>query len=144
MTFVPSCSQRRLQLHHFHAVFKTWPTFQELTCIISFRRRCWIQSINFSDNKNIQGTPLQKNTTIIKEIFSLPPDVGVTILDCLSSLIFEGMPLQYLLVPLVPLVPVHVLSFCLHVQACNCFLSSKFSSHIFNQSRNRRFNHSVG
>ena len=29
----------RLQLLHFHALFKTWPTFQELTSIVSFRRR---------------------------------------------------------------------------------------------------------
>ena len=38
---------------HFHAVFKTWPTFQELTSIVSFRRR-WSQR-NFSENRNIQG-----------------------------------------------------------------------------------------
>ena len=43
----------RLQLLHFHAVFKTWPTFQELTSIVSFRRRRWSQS-NFSENRNIQ------------------------------------------------------------------------------------------
>ena len=36
-TFVPSCSQMRLQLLHFHAVFKTWPTFQELMSIVLFR-----------------------------------------------------------------------------------------------------------
>ena len=30
LTFVPSCAQMRLQLLHFHAVFKTWPTFQKL------------------------------------------------------------------------------------------------------------------
>ena len=53
LTFVPSCSQMRLQLLHFHAVFKTWPTFQELTSIVSFRRRRWSQS-NFSENRNIQ------------------------------------------------------------------------------------------
>ena len=34
-------------------VFKTWPTFQELTSIVSFRRR-WSPR-NFSENRNIQG-----------------------------------------------------------------------------------------
>ena len=34
---MPSCSQMRLQLLHFHAVFKTWPTFQELSKRPSFR-----------------------------------------------------------------------------------------------------------
>ena len=33
LTFVPSCSQMRLQLLHFHAVFKTWSTFR----FVSFR-----------------------------------------------------------------------------------------------------------
>ena len=33
-TFVPSCPQMRLQLLHFHAVFKTRPTFHELTFIV--------------------------------------------------------------------------------------------------------------
>ena len=51
---MPSCSQMRLQLLHFHAVFKTWPTFQELTPIVSFRRRRWSQR-NFSENRNIHG-----------------------------------------------------------------------------------------
>ena len=54
MTFLPSCSQMRLQLLHFHAVFKMWPTFQELTSTVSFRRRRWSQR-NFSENRNIQG-----------------------------------------------------------------------------------------
>ena len=54
LTFVPSCSQMRLQLLHFHAVFKTWSTFQELTPIVSFRRRRWSQR-NFSENRTIQG-----------------------------------------------------------------------------------------
>ena len=54
LTFVHSCSQMRLQLLHFHAVFKMWPIFQELTSIVSFRRRHWNQS-NFSENRNIQG-----------------------------------------------------------------------------------------
>ena len=44
----------RLQLLHLHAVFKMWPTFQELTYIVSFRRRRWSQR-NFSENRNIQG-----------------------------------------------------------------------------------------
>ena len=44
----------RLQLLHFHVVFKTWPTFQELTSIVSFRRRRWSQR-NFSENRNIPG-----------------------------------------------------------------------------------------
>ena len=34
---MPSCSQMRLQLLHFHAVLKTWPTFQELSKRPSFR-----------------------------------------------------------------------------------------------------------
>ena len=53
LTFVPSCCQMRLQLLHFHVVCKTWPTFQELTSIVSFRRRRWSQR-NFSENRNIQ------------------------------------------------------------------------------------------
>ena len=35
MTFVTSWSQMRLQLLHFHAVFKTWPKFQELKYVRS-------------------------------------------------------------------------------------------------------------
>ena len=31
---MPSCPQMRLQLLHFHAVFKTRPTFHELTFIV--------------------------------------------------------------------------------------------------------------
>ena len=50
---MPSCSQMKLQLLHFHAVFKTWPIFQELKSIVSFRRR-WSQR-NFSENRNIQA-----------------------------------------------------------------------------------------
>ena len=43
LTCIPSCSWMRLQLLHFHAVCKTWPTFQELMSIILFRRRRWSQ-----------------------------------------------------------------------------------------------------
>ena len=53
-TLLLSCSQMRLQLLHFHAVFKMWPTFQELTSIVSVRRRRWSQR-NFSENRNILG-----------------------------------------------------------------------------------------
>ena len=51
---MPSCSQMRLQLLHFHAIFKMWPTFQELTSIVSLRRRCLSQRF-LSENRNIQG-----------------------------------------------------------------------------------------
>ena len=44
----------RLQLIHFHAVFKMRSTFQELTSIVSSRRRRWSER-NFSENRNIQG-----------------------------------------------------------------------------------------
>ena len=54
VTFVPSCSQMRLQLLHFHTVFKTWSTCQELTSVVAFRRRRWSQQ-NFSKNRNIHG-----------------------------------------------------------------------------------------
>ena len=54
LTFVPSCSQMSLQLLHLHAVFKTWSTFQELTPIVSFRRRGWSQR-DFVGNRNIQS-----------------------------------------------------------------------------------------
>ena len=89
LTFVPSCSQMRLQLLHFHALFKTWLTFQELTSIVSLRRRCWSQE-NISENRNIQGNQ-SKDMLIIKdkdykEIFFLPPNVGITILICLRFL----------------------------------------------------------
>ena len=63
LTFVPSWSQMRLQLLHFHAVFKTWPTFQELTSIVSFRRRRWSQR-NFSENRNIHGN---QSKDVLKE-----------------------------------------------------------------------------
>ena len=70
---MPSCSQMRLQLLHFHAVFKTWPTFQELTSIVSFRRRRWSQR-NFSENRNIQGNQskdvLSKIRGLRRNIFS--------------------------------------------------------------------------
>ena len=79
----------RLQLLHFHALFKTWLTFQELTSIVSLRRRCWSQE-NISENRNIQGNQ-SKDMLIIKdkdykEIFFLPPNVGITILICLRFL----------------------------------------------------------
>ena len=82
LTFVPSCSQMRLQLLHFHAVFKTWPTFQELTSIVSFRKRRWSQR-NFSENRNKQGNQ-SKDMLIMKdkdyeEIFFLHPGFGVAV-----------------------------------------------------------------
>ena len=76
VTFVPSCSQMRLQLLHFPAVFKTWPTFQELTSIVSFRRRRWSSERNLSENRNIQGNQLKvkiclaENTRITKNYVS--------------------------------------------------------------------------
>ena len=69
---MPSCSQMRLQLLHFHSVFKTWPTFQELTSIVSFRRRRWSQG-NFGKNRNIQGKQskdILSKTRITKKYFS--------------------------------------------------------------------------
>ena len=80
------CSQMRLQLLHFHAVFKTCPTFQELTSIVSFRRRLWSQR-NFSGNRN-RATKVKM--CLVKyedyeEVFFLPPDVGVAVLICLTE-----------------------------------------------------------
>ena len=54
LMFVPSFSEMTLQLLHFHTVFKTWLTFQELTSIVSLRRKCWSQS-NLSKNRNVRG-----------------------------------------------------------------------------------------
>ena len=71
LTFVPSCSQLRLQLLHFHAVFKTWPTFQGLTSIFMFGKRCWSQQ-NFSKNRQIKDM-LKKDTRIMKKCFSCLP-----------------------------------------------------------------------
>ena len=54
----------------FHAVFKTWRTFQELTPIFTLRWRCWSQR-HFNENRNIQGK--QSNA------------IGVAVLVCLKS-----------------------------------------------------------
>ena len=90
LTFVPSWSQMRLQLLHFHAVFKTWLTFQELTSINSFRRRRWSER-DSGENRNIQGNQrndmLNKIRGLVRNFF-LPPDVAVAVLVCLRSLIY--------------------------------------------------------
>ena len=77
LTFVPSYSQMRLQLLHFHAVFKMWATFPELISVVSFRRRHWSQW-NFSENRNMQGnqskdTVYLLNTRIRETCFSCLP-----------------------------------------------------------------------
>ena len=51
LTFVPSCSRVRRQLLHFHVISKTWPIFQQLSSIFSFRKRRWKQ-LKFSENRN--------------------------------------------------------------------------------------------
>ena len=82
LTFVPSCSQMRLQLLHFHIVFKTWPTFQELTSIVSFRRR-WSQW-NFSERETYTVTKVNMCEDYGRNIF-LASDIGVAVLvyvDC--------------------------------------------------------------
>ena len=66
-----SCAQMRLQLLHFHAVFKTRSTFQE-PANVSFRRRRWRQR-NFSESINEN----------YEEIVLSPPDVAVLV--CLGS-----------------------------------------------------------
>ena len=91
LTFVLSSSQMRLQLLHFHAVFKMLLTFQELTSIISFRRRRWSQR-NFSENWNIQDNQIKCYMLTLNKIwgfgiFFLPPDFGVAILFCSRSLL---------------------------------------------------------
>ena len=73
LTFVPSCSHMRLQLLRFHAVFKMWPTFQELTSIVSFRRRRWSQP-NFSENRKIHSNQSKDMLSkIAKKLFSCLP-----------------------------------------------------------------------
>ena len=71
-----------LQLLHFHAVFKTWPTFQELASIVSFRRRRWSQR-NFSKIETYRV--IKVKICLVKyedyeETLFLPPDVGVAAL----------------------------------------------------------------
>ena len=56
----------RLQLLHFHGVFKTWPTFQELKSIVSFRRRRWSQR-DFSVNRNIRA--LRRNIFLASRLW---------------------------------------------------------------------------
>ena len=70
-TFVPSCSQLRLQLLHFHAVFNTWPTFQGLMSIFMSGKRRWSQK-NFSENRQIKHM-LKKDMRIMKKCFSCLP-----------------------------------------------------------------------
>ena len=53
-----ACSQVRLQLLHFHAVFKKWQTFQELTSIVSFRRKSWSQR-NFRERETYRITKVK-------------------------------------------------------------------------------------
>ena len=48
-----SCETSTAPFSH-SSVFKTWPTFQELTSIVSFSKRRWSQR-NFSENRNMQG-----------------------------------------------------------------------------------------
>ena len=82
----------RLQLLHFQAVFKTWPTFQELTSTFSFRRRRWSQR-NFSERETYRVTKVK--ICLVKyedyeEMFFLPPDVGVAVLGNLRKTFEDG------------------------------------------------------
>ena len=78
----------RLQLLHFHAVCKTWPTFQELT----FLSGGDVRVNGISAKIEIYRVTTVKICSIKYEdyevIFSLPPDVGVAILVCLRSLLY--------------------------------------------------------
>ena len=85
LTFVPSCCQMRLQLLHFHAVFKPWPTFQELE-----RRWFRYSGVNRTSAKIETYRVTKVKIFLIKyedyeEIFFLPLDVGVAVLVCLKS-----------------------------------------------------------
>ena len=75
---------------HFHAVFKTWPTFQELMSIVSFRRRRWSQS-NFSENRNIQGN---QSKDILSKIRGLRRNIVLASRRCRwrPRLLFSGRP----------------------------------------------------
>ena len=82
----------RLQLLHFHVVFKTWPSSEELTSIVSFRRRHW----NFGKNRNMKGNQSKYILNLVKyedygEIFFLPPDLGIAVVICLRSLFENSM-----------------------------------------------------
>ena len=90
LIFVPSCSQMRLQLLHFHAIFKTWPTFLELRPIVFFIRTA-LESTEFYQNTYRVTKVKICSVKYVKyenyeEIFFLPPDVGVVVLVCLRSL----------------------------------------------------------
>ena len=89
LAIVPSWAQMRLQLLHFHAVFKTWPTFQELTSNVSFRRRRWSHGIS-AKIETYRITKVKMCSVKYEdyeEMFFLPPDVGVAIIVCLRSLL---------------------------------------------------------
>ena len=77
-----SCSsQMRLQPIHFHAVFKTWPTF----------RSGGDAGVNGISAKIETYSVTKVKICLVKcedyeEIFVLPPDVAVAVLVCLRSL----------------------------------------------------------
>ena len=64
-----------LQLLHFHAVFKTWPTFQELTFIAPA-----VQKIETYRVTKVKICLVRYKD--YEETFFLPPHVAVAVLVC--------------------------------------------------------------
>ena len=80
----------------FHALFKTWPTFQELKSIVRSEGDAGVNGIS----AKIETYSVTKVKIYLvkyedyEEIFFLPPDVGVAVLVCFRSLMSATQVVQ--------------------------------------------------
>ena len=82
LTFVPSCAQMRLQLLHFHGVFKTSWTLWDLMSIFSSSKRLWKTTEFHRKQWNQRKYMLTKTRELRRNIFYCFPTLPYALHAC--------------------------------------------------------------